>query len=137
MLDGVSVTWQPGLATYRGKLEIVVTVQGALVRGPGPTQPQLGVKVSVSVDSTVSGLLNRVSVGISLVMVVTNGKHILVRVGLAPGPGTAVTLSHDGSGSARVSVVDPEGPMKLVEIGAQPRAGCKVTTPVKKEVSND
>ena len=55
---------------------------------------------------------------ISLVMVVTNGTHIVVGMGLALRPGIAATLSHDGSGSARVSIVDLEGPMKLVEIGA-------------------
>ena len=114
-----------------------MNVQGGCVRGAGPIQPQRGVKVRVSVDSIVPGVLNSVSVCISLVIVVTKGTQTVVAVGAAPGTGTAVMLSHDGRGSDRVSVVDPEGPMKLVEIGAHPSVGAHVTSPVKKEVSYD
>jgi hypothetical protein len=73
VLEGVAVSWQPGLVKKSGNPEVVCTGQGGRVWEAGPTQPQLGVSVKVSTRSD--------SVVRARVIDVTNGAHSVVGVG--------------------------------------------------------
>jgi hypothetical protein len=115
VLVGVAVSSQPGLVMKSGNPEMVCTGQGGRLRGAGPTQPQVGVKVKVGVPRIVTGPLSSVSVVTTVVIDVTNGTHRVDGVGVgAPMFGTTVIAKMLGSGFVRVIVVDPEGPKKLV-----------------------
>jgi hypothetical protein len=113
VLVGVAVSWQPGLVRKRGNPEMVCTGQGGRVWGAGPTQPQLGVNVKVSICCTVTRLPG--SLVDALVIDVTNGAHSVVGVVVGAARfGMTSIAKKDGRGLVRVMVVDPEGPRKLV-----------------------
>lgn len=80
VLEGVAVSWQSGLVKKSGNPEVVGTGQGGRVWAAGPTQPQLGVSVTVSTGSTATRLPDRVVR--ALVIEVTNGAHSVVRAGV-------------------------------------------------------
>jgi hypothetical protein len=75
VLEGVAVSWQPGLEKKSGNPEVVCTGQGGRVWGAGPTQPQLGVSVNVSTSSESDGAV------CARVIDVTNGAQSVVGVG--------------------------------------------------------
>ena len=77
VLEGVAVSWQPGLVKKSGNPEVVCTGQAGRVWGAGPTQPQLGVSVNVSTSSESESD----SAVCARVIDVTNGAQSVVGVG--------------------------------------------------------